>query len=55
MLSLDHNLQQLSPAQGPYGEQENIPHITDEKPTLKSILGTMIRKPLMSLLLQNMQ
>ena len=33
ILSLDHILQQLSPAQGPYGEQENIPHIPDEKPT----------------------
>ena len=38
ILSLDHILQQLNhnyyrPAQGPFGEQENISHTLDEKPT----------------------
>ena len=36
ILSLDHILQQLSQlsaAQGPFGDQENIPLTPDEKPT----------------------
>ena len=35
ILSLDHTTikSQLSSAQGPFGEQENISHTPDEKPT----------------------
>ena len=56
ILSLDHILQQLNHNDHLHrGQQENISHTPNGKPTNGSIFGSMIRETLMGLLLQNMQ